>query len=352
MKTGCCGTFVITWRQLEIGGEADAPLEFLHVGMSWRWRGEALRVDGPRDLLVLRGAAGEAEMRARAARSIARLTGLVPAPVPVVSPEEMAEGRFGFSVTDGYDLWPVQVIEPAPGDARARLVMFPGRVPPEGVELWIVSCTRPERPAQVVPVAGGGFAAGTLIDTPQGPRPVEALRPGDQVLTRDAGAQPVLWVGHHRIGGARVFAEPHLRPVRIRAGAWGIGRPEGDLLVAPGHRMLIAGPAAQALFNTDEVLVAARDLIDGGAVRVAHDLGAVHYVDLVFERHQILRANGVEGESFHPAAADLDRLTPEERAALLRAMPALGAEGAAYGDPARRRLDRGEAAILRHALTA
>ncbi len=351
MKTGCCGTFVITWRQSEIGGEADAPLEFLHVGMSWRWRGEALRVDGPRDLLVLRGAAGEAEMRARAARSIARLTGLAPAPVPVVSPEEMAEGRFGFSVTDGYDLWPVQVIEPAPGDARARLVMFPGRVPPKGVELWVVSCTRPERPAPVVP-AGGGFAAGTLIDTPQGPRPVEALRPGDQVLTRDAGAQPLLWVGHQRIGGARLFAEPHLRPVRIRAGTWGIGRPEGDLLVAPGHRMLIAGAAAQALFNTDEVLVAARDLIDGGAVRVAHDLGAVQYVQLLFGRHQILRAQGIEGESFHPATADLDRLAPEDRAALLRALPALATDAGTYGDPARRVLDRGEAAILAHALTA
>jgi len=36
------------------------------------------------------------------------------------------------------------------------------------------------------------FVAGTLIDTPQGPRPVETLMAGDQVLTRDNGVQDSL----------------------------------------------------------------------------------------------------------------------------------------------------------------
>ena len=31
------------------------------------------------------------------------------------------------------------------------------------------------------------FVAGTLIDTPYGPRPIEDLRAGDQVITRDNG---------------------------------------------------------------------------------------------------------------------------------------------------------------------
>ncbi|MEZ5883116.1 MAG: hypothetical protein R3D53_04530 [Paracoccaceae bacterium] len=31
----------------------------------WRWTGEAVRVDGPQDVLILTGAEGEAEMRRR-----------------------------------------------------------------------------------------------------------------------------------------------------------------------------------------------------------------------------------------------------------------------------------------------
>lgn len=35
------------------------------------------------------------------------------------------------------------------------------------------------------------FVAGTLIDTPYGPRPIEDLRAGDQVITRDNGIQRI-----------------------------------------------------------------------------------------------------------------------------------------------------------------
>ncbi|MCU0816565.1 MAG: Hint domain-containing protein, partial [Cypionkella sp.] len=35
------------------------------------------------------------------------------------------------------------------------------------------------------------FTLGTRIDTVDGPRPVEALVPGDLVLTRDHGPQPL-----------------------------------------------------------------------------------------------------------------------------------------------------------------
>ena len=41
--------------------------------------------------------------------------------------------------------------------------------------------------------------------------------------------------------GARLYAMPHLRPIRFRAGALGQGRPEDDLLVSPQHRMLVQG---------------------------------------------------------------------------------------------------------------
>lgn len=346
MKTGSCGTFVISWTQTEIEGEVAAPLDFLRVGVTWIWRGEALRIDGPRDLLILRGATGEAELRARARRALARLIG-GPVAGDVPPCEADAGPGLSFAVTDGYALWRVAVID----SPRGRLLGFSGRIPPAGTELWVTSLDHPIRVAPEREAAGAGvicFAAGTRIDTPRGPRAVETLRPGDLVQTRDDGAQPLLWVGQRRISAARLIAEPALRPIRIRQGACGIGRPTEDLLVSPGHRMLVGGRAARALFNSDEVLVTARDLIDGGAVRVAHDLTGLCYIHLMFARHQILRANGMDSESFHPLAADMEAIEPMQRLALLRALPGIADNPAAYGDFARRCLTPGEAALWRH----
>jgi hypothetical protein len=69
-----------------------------------------------------------------------------------------------------------------------------------------------------------------------------------------------MWKGSRRMTGARMFAMPHLRPVRIKTGALGVERPDEELLVSPSHRMLIQGPEAMALFNTPEILVAGQGL--------------------------------------------------------------------------------------------
>jgi len=73
MKTGFKGTFVISWSQTELDGFWSAPLENLRVGTAWSWTGEAVRVDGPADILPLGDAAGEADIRKRAAMSVRRL---------------------------------------------------------------------------------------------------------------------------------------------------------------------------------------------------------------------------------------------------------------------------------------
>ena len=83
------------------------------------------------------------------------------------------------------------------------------------------------------------LAAGTLIDTPDGGRLVEQFCPGDKVMTKGGGAQPVVRTGSRRLDAAALAAQPHLRPVRIRPGALGNWR---DLLVSPLHRIAL-GPA-------------------------------------------------------------------------------------------------------------
>ncbi|WP_404811393.1 Hint domain-containing protein [Gemmobacter serpentinus] len=325
----------------------------LAVGAAWRWTGVPVRVDGPQNVLILEAAEGAAELRRRAARIVRRLIGAsLGRPRPAEAENDMAaadEPEQGFVVTDGLQSYAVTVIDVP--DTGARLAMFVGDMPPEGRDMWImrVAIDRTHRGAGARH-AGGVicFTPDTRIATPAGPRLIQHLRPGDWVLTKDNGPQEILWTGQRRMSGARLYAMPHLRPVRFRAGALGTGQPDGDLLVSPQHRMVLRGPTARALFNSDEVLVAAEDLLNDRNILVDHTLREVTYIHLLLERHNILFANGMESESFHPANTALEMVEATQRESLLGLLPGIDVQPEAYGDYVRRNLSASEAAILRH----
>ncbi len=357
MKTGSLGTFVISWSQTEVDGVRAASLDVLSVGAAWRWTGMAVRVDGPQGLLLLQGAEGAADIRKRAARMVQRLvgaavgTGMGGQVSLADDPAELPDQ--GFIVTDGHQSFTVTII-PVP-DTGAQLLMMVGELPPCNQDLWVVrtSIDRTHSGAGAR-VAGGVicFTPETQLMTPDGARQIAGLRTGDMILTRDNGPQQILWTGHRRMTGARLYAMPHLRPIRFRAGALGIGRPENDLLVSPQHRMLIKGAAAQALFNTSEVLVAAEDLINDASILVDHALREVTYVHILLEQHNIVWANGLETESFHPSNTALDTVEESQRAGLLAILPGIADNPHSYGDYARRNISASEAAILRHEMAA
>ncbi|MBK1635183.1 Hint domain-containing protein [Rhodovulum adriaticum] len=352
MRTGFRGTFVISWAQTELDGVRGAAPETLAVGASWRWQGEAVRVDGPRGVMVLDGAKGDGDIRRRAAQSVHRLVGAAlgtpGGPMAPGDPTEQALDR-GFVVTDGLNSYTVTEIDTPNG--RPPLLMFVDSLPPPNSEMWVVrrlaETTRTHRTGDMERGVIC-FVQGTRITTPAGPVPVECLRPGDRVDTMDDGVQEILWVGKRRMSGARLYAMPHLRPVRIREGALGTGRPEGDLLVSPQHRVLLRGPQADLLFNSSEVLVAAGDLRNDRSITYDYSLREVTYVHLMLERHQVLFANGVETESFHPANTELDSIQEAQRGSLLELFPQIADDPFSYGAPARRSLTGSEAAILVH----
>lgn len=345
MAAGYRGTFVIPVEQTETDGIIAAPPAVIVVGSVWCWRGEALRVDGPARVLALHGAAGEAELRRRAARVVARLIG--PAAATSCRRREVCDPAAigaGFTVTDGLSLYRL-----VPLDSDGRLLAVAGALPPGGVDLAVVAA--PPRRAAPDAAAPGGvlcFTPGTRIATPDGPRAVEEIRPGDRVHTRDSGPQEVLWTGARRMSGARLHALPALRPVRIGAGALGRGRPESDLIVSPDHRVIVEGAEARALFGEAEVFVAARDLIDGQRVRTEAGLRDLTYIHVLTVRHEVICANGQPAETFHPAAADPRALDPTDRTALLALVPGIAEDPFRYGAFARRSLSAPEAAILRH----
>lgn len=329
MQTGFRGTFVLSWSQIVMDGLEMAPFDALAAGVSLIARGEAAEIIPPHPEPIRDPGTHRQFAIARARRLLDQVQPGTP----------VGQRETGLVLTDGAASFTAIVLDSAPD--TPPFVVFPDGIPPSGRRFWVAHVSPAETPRN----AGGVicFTPGTSISTPSGPRRIESLREGDHVLTRDDGPQPILWIGHRRISGARLAVAPHLRPVLIGAGALGIERPEHAFLVSPLHRMLVKGPAARALFGTPEVLVAARDLIDDKTIRVPEAIRGVTYIHLLLERHQVLWANNVESESFHPGDADLDMLDSRDRTRLDQALSRPGD----FGALTRRALTRPEAELLR-----
>ena len=183
------------------------------------------------------------------------------------------------------------------------------------------------------------FTPGTHIATPRGARAIETLRVGDMVVTRDHGLQPIRWIQSRRVPAIGRFA-----PVRIRPGV--LTGLERDLVVSPQHRMLFKGYRAELLFGESEVLVSARNLIDGKSVTQA-DGGEVTYVHMLFDEHEIIYAEGAATESFHPGDIGLNAVTDAAREELFTLFPDLRSMPKGYGRTARRVLKAHEAGLVR-----
>ncbi|MCE8008495.1 Hint domain-containing protein [Aestuariivita sp.] len=351
MRAGFTGTFVISWSQTEVDGLEAASLGALTVGSAWSWRGEALRLDGPSDILRLERTDGDANLRKRATHMVRRLVGAAMTYENDLGAVDIDTPLMDchFVVTDGRDSYTITLIETGP--SSQPLLMFLNTIPPRDTDLWIVHQSVAARRARTVEPGQGGvicFTPGTRISTPDGPCLIEELKEGDRIMTRDSGPQDILWIGKRRITGARMFVMPELRPIRFRPGALGIDRPDQELLVSPEHRMLIRGAIAQSLFNTSEVLVPARELVNGSTIFVDLAVREVDYFHLLLPHHQVIWANGVEAESFHPASASLAALGDADRRRLLQQLPGLDINPHAYGGYARRNLTASETAILMH----
>ncbi|MDR3504689.1 MAG: Hint domain-containing protein [Acidocella sp.] len=144
----------------------------------------------------------------------------------------------------------------------------------------------PQRRTQSIPC----FTRGTAILTPRGLVAVEALAEGDAVLTvRENGPSErrVVWVGQRTFGTMASPLPERLRPVLIRADAFGPGVPERDLRLSPDH----------AIFAENH-LIEASSLING--ITVVRDAACrtVTYHHVALDAHDILLAENLPAESY------------------------------------------------------
>lgn len=181
------------------------------------------------------------------------------------------------------------------------------------------------RIAPATPIFESAFCAlarGSLISTENGPIAVEDLMPGTRVLTRDHGAQPLLWVGSMTIV-PNVESQPDDmgKLSRVTADSFGLGRPMPDLLLGPSARLFRRDAVLISAMGTTAALAPITAFIDGDTVLEITPATPVRVYHLAFEHHQIIFANGLEVESYHPGNRNDIQLTGQMQALFLAMFP-------------------------------
>jgi hypothetical protein len=156
--------------------------------------------------------------------------------------------------------------------------------------------------------------AGTRIMTPTGEVPVEDLKLGDFVVTKDGTPRGIRWIGKtvFEREGQAPWAED-VRPIRIARDAFRPGCPHRDLYLSRAHMLYLNG-----------VLIPAGDLVNGRTI-VAVNPGAVRleFFHVELDRHDVLIAEGAPCESLLATAARRrDFTNAVEYSALYGGLPA------------------------------
>lgn len=137
-----------------------------------------------------------------------------------------------------------------------------------------------------------GLPPGTEVLTLAGALPVEALYPGDRVITRDAGAQSLIGIARHPV-------PRDMRFVRVARDALG-GKPTRDVILPAEQRILLRDWRAQALFATPAARVPLSRLVDGDLIRWS-DARPEALLVLSFAHPHVIYADGLEVMSPCPA---------------------------------------------------
>lgn len=167
------------------------------------------------------------------------------------------------------------------------------------------------------------FTDGVMISTATGTVRAGDITEGDRVLTLDNGLQQVRWKASRSLTAEALAANPKLRPIRIRAGALGNQMPSADLLVSPQHRVLVRSQIAMRMFDAEEILVAAKQLLEIEGIEIAEDIESVTYVHFLFDDHQVLFSNGAWSESLYTGPEALKAVGPAAQEEIYALFPEL-----------------------------
>ena len=135
------------------------------------------------------------------------------------------------------------------------------------------------------------YCRGTLVQTKTGPRCVEELEIGDEVMTASGRLRPIKWIGCRSYAGRFIAGRKDILPVCIKAGALADQVPARDLWISPNHAMYFNGAGGG-------VLVEAKDLVNDVSIVHAERIERVEYFHIELETHDVIVAEGALSETF------------------------------------------------------
>ena len=175
------------------------------------------------------------------------------------------------------------------GDEAVEIYLMPLATLKAEYDYRLVRADRDTAAAKFGDVACVRFAKGTHITLASGAQvPIEELKIGDRVLTRDAGPQEIRWIGETTVRAVGDYA-----PVVITEGALFNTR---DLVLSPDHRLFIYQREDRLGAGRSEVLVKVRHLINDDSV-YQQDGGFYDFFQILFDDHQIIYAEGIAAET-------------------------------------------------------
>jgi hypothetical protein len=194
-----------------------------------------------------------------------------------------------FMCGDGSTIEALVFVELTGGGMVAACWLLPLTALETRRDYALVAIDRAGARARLAEIACVSFARGTHITLANGlQKRIEELNVGEKVLTRDNGPREIRWIGRQTVRATGAFA-----PILIAKGAL---NNSGDLMLSPNHRLFIYQRRDHVKVGRSEVQVRARNLVNGDTV-VQSDGGFVDYFQLMFDKHEIIYAEGIAAES-------------------------------------------------------
>ncbi|MDB4558687.1 Hint domain-containing protein [Amylibacter sp.] len=155
---------------------------------------------------------------------------------------------------------------------------------------------RPTEPKKLTqrPQSASSILAGTPITTDKGDLPVEFLRPGDFVLTKDESFVPLRGIGTYSVSRWDLVRQPELRPIVFPIGS--IGN-ETELRFCGMHRVYLTSVFADMIFGTPDILAPARSCVGNRGIYEDGRKKPPQYYQLLFDRHELICSAGAWTES-------------------------------------------------------
>lgn len=213
---------------------------------------------------------------------------------------------------------------PAVGDLYTTMIIDFSNLPEGGLlgDLrWSSDIDTIRDAGDLVSIGAPCIARGTLITTDHGDVPVENLKSGCKVLTKDNGFQELILTLSRVISKNALRNNEKLYPIRITAGALGSGLPKRDLVVSRQHRMAVRSNIVRRMFGSETALIAAIRLADLPGIYIDDAIEFVEYFHLVFKRHEVIFAEDTPTESFFLNFENQKTLSKAQREELASIFP-------------------------------